>query len=75
MANNFNNFTLEISKAVLESFESNRTLSKNVNTQMLQGKFNPDTGDTTDFKRPTDFRSVRTSTGDVTAETKSDIIT
>lgn len=75
MANNFNNFTLEIAKAVLESFESERVLSKNVNTQMLDGKFNPDTGAITDFKRPTDFRSVRTSTGDVSGETKSDIIT
>lgn len=75
MANNFNNFTLEIAKAVLESFESERVLSKNVNTQMLAGKFNPDTGDTTDFKRPTDYRSVRTATGDVSGETKSDIIT
>ena len=28
-----------------------------------------------DFKRPTDYRSVRTATGDVSGETKSDIIT
>ncbi len=75
MANNFNNFTLEIAKAVLESFETERVLSKNVNTQMLDGKFDPETGAITDFKRPTDFRSVRTPTGDVSGETKSDIIT
>ena len=75
MANNFNNFTLKIAKGVLESFESSRTISKNVNTQMLTGKFNPDSGDQTDFKRPTDYVSVRTANGDVSAETKSDIIT
>lgn len=75
MANAFNNFTLKIAKGVLESFESNRTISKNVNTQLLTGKFNEDSGDQVDFKRPTDFVSVRTADGDVSGETKSDIIT
>lgn len=75
MANNFNNFTLEIAEAFLEGFESARVLSKNVNTQMLDGKFNPDTGTVTDFKRPTDYLTVRSSTGDVSGATPSDIIT
>ncbi len=75
MANNFNGFTLEIAKAFLEGFETARVLSKNVNTQMLDNKFNPDTGTVTDFKRPTDYLTVRTSTGDVSGATASDIVT
>jgi len=75
MANNFNNFTLEIAKAFLDGFEAARVLSKNVNTQMLDGKFNPDTGTVTDFKRPTDYLTVRSPTGDVSGDTASNIIT
>ena len=76
MANNFDsNFTRKLARVFLEKFDSNRVLSKNVDTQLLQGKFDPSTGDTVDFKRPTDYVSVRTSTGDVSGETASDIIT
>ncbi len=76
MANNFDsNFTRKLMRSFLDSFESQRVLTKNVNTQLFQGKFNPSTGDTIDVKRPTDYVSVRTPTGDLTAETKSDIIT
>lgn len=75
MANSFNNFTLKIAEQMLDSFESKRVLSKNVNTQMLSGKFDKDTGDTFDFKRPTDYTAVETEDGDVSGETESDIIT
>lgn len=75
MANSFNNFTLEIAEQMLDSFESKRVLSKNVNTQMLSGKFDKNTGDTFDFKRPTDYVAVETADGDVSGETESDIIT
>jgi hypothetical protein len=75
MANSFNTFTLEIAKQFLEGFESARVLSKNVNTQLLKGRFNPDTGDTFDFKRPTDYLAVETADGDVSGSTASDIIT
>lgn len=76
MANNFDsNFTRKLMRAFLEAFESERVLSKNVDTQLFEGKFAPDTGDTIDIKRPTDYRSVRTPNGDVTGETASDIIT
>ena len=76
MANNFaSNFTRKLARVFLEKFDSNRVLSKNVDTQLLTGKFNPSTGDTVDFKRPTDYVSVRTSNGDVSGETASDIIT
>ena len=76
MANNFDsNFTRKLARVFLEKFDSERVLSKNVDTQLLAGKFNPSTGDTVDFKRPTDYRSVRTPNGDVSGETPSDIIT
>lgn len=75
MANNFDsNFTRKLAKSFVDSFETERNISKDVNTQLLNGRFAPDTGDTVDFKRPTDYRSVRTTTGDVSGATKSDII-
>ncbi len=76
MANNFDsNITRPLARVFTEKFESERILSKNVNTQLLTGRFNPSTGDTVDFKRPTDYVSVRTPKGDVSGETPSDIIT
>jgi len=76
MANNFDsNFTRKLMRSFLDKFESERVLSKNVNTQLFKGQFTPDHGDTIDVKRPTDYVSVRTPTGDLTLETPSDIIT
>lgn len=76
MANNFDsNFTRKLMESFLDSFESSRTLSKNVNTQLMSGKFTPNTGDNIDVKRPTDYVSVRTAGGDLTSATASSIIT
>ena len=76
MANNFDsNFSRKIMKSFLDKFESERVLTKNVDTQLFAGKFQGDTGDTIDVKRPTDYRTVRTAKGDVSGETKSDIVT
>lgn len=75
MANNFeSNFTRELMKKVANRFEAGRIMSKNVDTQLFQGGFNPNTGDTIDIKRPTDHKSTRTPTGDMTG-VSSDIIT
>jgi len=75
MANSFDsNFTEKLAKKVLTSFESKRVLSKNVNTQLLSGQFNPDSGETIKFKRPTDYTSSRTSGGNVTSVTPDSII-
>ena len=75
MSNNFDsNFTRKLMRSFLNSFESERVLSKNVNTQLFNGAFNPSTGDTIDVKRPTDYKSKRTSNGDISAGTRSDII-
>lgn len=76
MANSFDsNFTRQLAKVFLNEFETNRVLSKNVNTQLLSGRFGPDTGENVDFKRPTDYVSKRTATGDISGGTRSDIIT
>lgn len=75
MANNFDsNFTRKLARVFLEKFESARVHSKNVDTQLLTGKFDPASGDTVDFKRPTDYTSSRTAAGDITGVRK-DIIT
>jgi hypothetical protein len=76
MANNFDsNFTRKLMDAFIPAFESERVLSANVNTQLFDGKFKGDTGDTIDVSRPTDYKTERTPDGDVSAKTKSDIIT
>lgn len=75
MANNFDkNFTTKLAKGVLDGFESSRVLSKTVNTQKLDGKFNPDSGEKILFKRPTDFSSNRTQKGDISNLARSPII-
>lgn len=76
MANNFDsNFTAKLAKGFLSAFEAERVLSKNVNTQKLEGKFDPSTGTTTYFKRPTDYVTTRTADGNVSSGTASSIIT
>ena len=76
MANNFDsNITRKLTRVFLEKMESDRVLSKNVNVSLLSNVFNPSTGDTVDYKRPTDYKSSRTSDGDISATTAQSIIT
>ena len=75
MANNLNsNVTRKVARVFLDAFEASRVLTKTVNTQLLSGKFNPSSGSNVDFKRPHDYNSIRTSGGDISSSTKSDII-
>jgi hypothetical protein len=75
MANNLNsNVTRVVAKVFLDEFESNRVVTKTVNTQLLAGRFTPSSGSTADFKRPHDYRTIRTAGGDISGSTKSDII-
>lgn len=75
MANTFeSNFTRKVAMKVLDRFEANRVLSKNVNTQLVAGQFNPDSGTQVDIKRPTDYQSASTADGDISSA-KRDIIT
>lgn len=74
MANTFeSNFTREVMKKVIPRFEANRVMSKNVDTQLFSGKFNPDSGTQIDVKRPTDYKTIRSSDGNIST-TRSDII-
>jgi len=75
MANSLSsNITRVVAKVFLEAFESSRVITKTVNTQLLAGRFIPSSGSTVDFKRPHDFNTIRTSGGDISSSTKSDII-
>ena len=75
MANSINLFTRKLMKGVMESFESQRVISKTVNTAFLKGAFGKGTGANVDFPRPTDYVSSRTSDGDISSGTASPIIT
>ncbi len=75
MTNNFDsNITRKVARVFLEKFEASRVVTKTVNTQLLQGMFNPASGTIVDFKRPHDYVSHRTATGDISAVTKSSIV-
>lgn len=75
MANTFeSNFTREVSMKILDPFQSNRVLSMNVNTQLVKGAFNPNSGTQVDVKRPTDYNVISTADGNIST-TRSDIET
>jgi len=75
MANNLSsNVTRPLARVFLDAFETTRVVTKAVNTQLLTGRFNPSTGSSVDFKRPHDYNSIRTTGGDISSSTKSDII-
>lgn len=75
MSNNLtSNITRKVARIFLEKFEASRALTKTVDTQLLSGKFTPSSGSNVDFKRPHDYNTIRTSGGDISSSTKSDII-
>ena len=74
MANDLtSNVTRKLLRVFLKHFEMNRVLSKTVDTQLFEGKFTPASGTTVDIKRPHDYTSIRTATGDISGETKDSI--
>ena len=74
MANSFeSNFTRKVLSKVIDRVEANRVLSKNVNTQLVSGAFNPDSGTQVDVKRPTDYTVIDTADGNIST-TRSDIV-
>lgn len=74
MANNLgSNVTRELLRIFLKHFEMNRVVTKTVDTQLFEGKFTPKSGTTVDVKRPHDYTSIRTPTGDISGTTKDDI--
>jgi hypothetical protein len=75
MANTFeSNFNRKVAMKTLAAFESNRVMSKNVNTQLVSGAFNPNSGTQVDIKRPTDYTTIRDAAGNIST-TRSDIVT
>lgn len=75
MANNLSsNVTNKVARVFLDAFESNRVLTKTVDTQLLSNQFNPASGTTVNFKRPHDYVAHDTADGDISGETKSSIL-
>jgi hypothetical protein len=75
MANNFaSNITRPLARVFLDEVDRQRVLSKAVNTQLVQGRFNPSTGSSVDIKRPHQYRALETVGGDISSSTKNDII-
>ncbi len=75
MANNFSSNNVEdLAKGFLAEFESNRVVINTVDVQKFKGKYTASTGGEVSLKRPHQAQSSRTSGGDITSETKSDII-
>lgn len=68
------NVTRKVAKIFLKKFEASRVLTKTVDTQLLSGEFDASSGDNVDFKRPHDYKTDRTSNGDISAVDKSDIV-
>ncbi len=74
MANSLtSNITRKLMRVFLKHFESNRVITKTVNTQLFTGKFNPASGSTVDIKRPHDYTTFRSSGGDISGLTKDSI--
>ena len=75
MANNVtSNFTEKLMRKAMPYFESKRTLSKNVNTQFVEGAFGRDSGSQVSVTRTVDHVAVETSDGDLTSQNTSPII-
>jgi hypothetical protein len=75
MANNTDsNITRRLIRAFIPAFEKQRVVSKTIDTQTFQGKFTPSAGTVVDIKRPHQYKSKRTSDGDITGLTKNDIV-
>lgn len=74
MANNLSsNVSTRVAKVIIDGFQSDRVLSKTVNTTIVDGLIQPDTGATVYVKRPTQYKALETSDGDISALTKNDI--
>jgi len=74
MANNFDsNTTRELARVFLEEAEASRVVTREVDTQLLSGRFSPKSGVNVDFKRPHDYTTHRDATGDISSN-KNDII-
>ncbi|EKZ6375176.1 head protein [Klebsiella aerogenes] len=73
-----NNLDSNVSQIVLKKFlpgfMSDLVLAKTVDRQLLAGEINSSTGDSVSFKRPHQFASLRTATGDISGQAKNNLI-
>lgn len=70
MANNFDsNLTKKIATSFGKAFQSQRVLTKAINSTIAQGQFSPATGSTIYVRRPHEAKIFRTSTGNITGQT------
>lgn len=60
-------------KKFLPGFMSDLVLCKTVDRQLLSGEINSSTGDSVSFKRPHQFSSKRTATGDISGQAKNNL--
>ncbi|CAB5591944.1 P22 coat protein - gene protein 5 [Providencia rettgeri] len=75
MANKLDsNVSQIVLKKFLPGFMSDLVLCKTVDRQLLAGEINSNTGDSVSFKRPHQFKSERTSDGDITGKAKNGLI-
>ncbi len=67
------NVSTRVARVIADSFDSDRVLTKTVNTSLISGSngITNETGDTVYLKRPTQWRGIETSDGDISAETKN----
>ena len=74
-ANNLNSNVSSITlKKFAEGFKSTNVLVNAVDRQVIQGELNPNTGDSVFLKRPMQYRALRTATGDLNAQSPSNLI-
>jgi len=76
MPNNLaSNVSTKVAKVIMDAFESNRVLTRTVNTSLVAGQngITNETGDTIYLKRPTQYKAIETSDGDISSATKNDI--
>lgn len=76
MANKLaSNVSTKVAKILIGKFESDRVLTKTVNTSLIAGSngITNETGDTVYLKRPPQYTSLETADGDISALTKNDI--
>lgn len=75
MPNNLDsNVSQIVLKKFLPGFMSDLVLAKTVDRQLLAGEINSSTGDSVSFKRPHQFSSLRTPTGDISGQNKNNLL-
>jgi len=75
MANNLDkNVSQLVLKKFLPGFKSDLVVCKSIDTQILEGVINPNTGDSVQLKRPHQYQAIRSATGDISGSAASDLV-